>query len=136
MDVQHVGAHERNALEKSTVQAFDGRAHQGDSQDADDNAEGREHRAQLIGADGAPGDAEPFFKVGEKSHSDSYCATNTDGNTTFDTRPSALVSSLAIRPSLMRRIRRACLATSSSWVTTMIVLPFMESSSNRARISS
>ncbi len=114
---EHVGAHGGNALVKGAVQAVNGRAHQSHADDADDDAQGGQARAHFVGADGVPGDEQALFEFEEKIHAPA------PGFWT--------ASSLAIRPSRMRMMRRAWRATSSSWVTTKMVLPLSEST--RAR---
>src|SRR5207244_5522718 len=142
-------------------QPFDGGHHERDGDDADDDADRSENRAQFVGADGAPGNAQALLKFGEEVHGDGPCSvvrmvlvldllhefsrtrTRTRRSeesafiaqaTVAAIRPSTAgagasvrCSSLAIKPSRMRIMRWACLATSSSCVTTMMVWPFLES---------
>src|SRR3954468_13984104 len=103
---------------KSLVHPIDRRTHQRDCDNANDNAERREDGAHLVGADGIPGDAQSFLQLDEEVH---VLLTG---------------SSLAMSPSRMRIIRRACLATSSSCVTTKIVFPLRDNASSKAIISS
>src|SRR5439155_3706476 len=49
-------------------QAFDSRAHQGHCENTDHDAQRREHRAQLVGPNGAPGNEQAFLQLREKFH--------------------------------------------------------------------
>src|SRR5438045_8812181 len=66
--IEHVCADEGNALDKCFVQPFNRGAHQGYGQNADDDAKRRQYRPHLVGANGAPGDEEAFFELGEEGH--------------------------------------------------------------------
>ena len=57
LDVEDVVAEHREAFCKTGVDAADGRAHERDGDDADDDPERREHRAQLVRSDLSEGDA-------------------------------------------------------------------------------
>ena len=132
--VEHVRTQGRDAIEEGAVQSLNRGAHQRHGDNPDHDAQRGEHRAHLVGADRVPGDSETLADFGEEGHppaqpihGDTGLAMRSDegGAARPVNGASDCHSSLAIRPSRMRMMRRACLAMSSSWVTTMIVLPLL-----------
>ena len=56
LNEKHVGSNSRNVFQKSPVQAGDRGRHECHGNDSDDNAECGENGAQLVSANGSPGD--------------------------------------------------------------------------------
>src|SRR5207244_7887108 len=104
------------------------RDHRDDRGHADDDAEQRQERAQLVRAHAAEGDADALAQV----HADPDPVAGSG----WTARGLALTTSLSILPSRMRTMRRACSATSGSCVTRITVFPWRQMASNAAMISS
>ena len=67
-DIKHIRAERGNVSDERLVQAIDGRAHERDGEDADDDAERGQHRAHFVRAQGVPGNAQAFVNFGKKLH--------------------------------------------------------------------
>src|SRR5688572_4897567 len=131
LNEKNITANCGEVLLEGFVNAGNRGVHEGDRYDADDDANRRERRAHFVRAQCGKRDPQTFVDFGPEPHTGYAAAVSTER---VELR--FVSSSLAISPSRMRTIRRACRATSSSCVTTMMVFPFSESVSNRAMISS
>jgi hypothetical protein len=67
-DVDHVRPHGREALAEAVLQPVGRRHRDHDGHDADDDAQGREDAARLVGAEGAEGDLERFAQARLRLH--------------------------------------------------------------------
>src|SRR5439155_23802928 len=121
VDHERIGARLDQLLRHVDVQLLHHRDHANHRHHADDGAEQRQERAQLVGAHGAQRDARALAQV----HDGRAIAT------AFTLR-----ASLSILPSRIRTTRRAWAAMSASWVTRITVLPCCQMRSNAAMISS
>src|SRR5439155_280351 len=97
-DVKHIGAERGDALQERAVQALDGGAHESDGYNADHDPESGQYRAQFVGADGVPGDAEALAEFDEDVH---------DAAALGEAAVLVWSTSLAIRPSRIRMTRCA-----------------------------
>src|SRR6185503_2311241 len=128
VDHEHVRAGVQELLGDEAVEPLDERHHRDHRGDADDDAEQRQERAELVRADAPQRDAHALAQV--------QSAPFASAGGSLAGRGFGFTWSLSILPSRMRTTRRACSAMSGSCVTRMTVLPAFQIASNAAMISS
>ena len=68
LNKKHISSDDGNVFQKGSIQAGDSGSHQRDGDDADDDAESGEDRAELVGANGCPGDTQTFLQLRKEVH--------------------------------------------------------------------
>src|SRR5262245_2601412 len=68
LNKKHVSSDDGNIFQEGSIQTGDSGSHQRDGDDSDDDAEGGENRAELVSANGGPGDTQTFLQLREEVH--------------------------------------------------------------------